>query len=103
AALLERHRHLRRDRARVELGDLVARPRSRVLHAHRHLYTLARAHGSLSDPQVRVLEARVGEAVAKRVERLPLEVAVCPSLHVVVGEGWELADGFVEGDRKAAR
>src|SRR6266850_3228144 len=70
AELLVRPRHLRPRVARVELDDFVAGSPADVLHADGHADHVARARAGAVDAQVGVLEARVREPVAERIERV---------------------------------
>src|SRR5207253_11351055 len=86
----------------VKLYDFIAVTVSYVLNINADLNILARLHSPCAEPQVAVLESRIAQAVAERIERLSLEVAIGLALHVVIVKGRQLIHGFVEGDGQAS-
>src|SRR2546421_1331825 len=65
-----------RNVARVELHDLVARARARVLNVNAYVETARGADDARAQPEIRESEGRVAEAVAEGEERRPGHVEV---------------------------
>src|ERR1039458_1634576 len=87
----------------IDLHNLISRDFACISHAHIGTYWLTRCHRLHRDAEVAVLEGRIAESVAKRIERLVVEIAVGPVGHAVVLEVWQLVDAGVERNRQPAR
>ena len=94
---------LRIDGTHIQLHHFIARARADVLDLHADLNLAVVRSVVTVESQIRVLEARIRQAVSERIERLAVEVAVRAALHVVVVERRQLLARLVEGDRQAAR
>src|SRR5438477_5816960 len=64
----------------VELYYFIGNCFAGVRHLDRHVHAAARRHGG---SRIGVSEARVAQAIAERVQRLTLEIAVSPALHCI--------------------
>ena len=96
-------RPLRFERAQVQLHDLISRSRADILDEQRRLYRAVRCDARPIQLQTGVCEARVGQPVSERIERLAREVSIRAALHGVVVERRQLFVLLVEGDRQAPR
>ena len=88
--------------AHVELHGRCGGDVALVLDRDRRPQPLAGRQGRLGQRQIREGELRIGEAVAERIQRLRVEVAVRAALHGVVRKGGQVVQALVEGDRQAA-
>ena len=82
----------------VELHDFFAGDLAAVLHVHADCDRTVLAQGLAAGLDVRVVEGRIAQAVAERIEEFALEIHVGPPMtDVVIHQGWNLIQRFGPG------